>query len=198
MNHEVVIVRHGRTDANARRLLAGRINPPLDTTGWEQVRRVAARLTDVDRVITSPLDRARQTAEVIAEAACVDTIDDSRWIELDYGDWDGRAIDDVTKEEWAAFRGDPTFAPPGGESLSELSERVGQALGDLASHRPVAGVTVVVTHVSPVKAAVAWSLGAGPELTWRIFVANASITQLSLGPSGALLRSFNDTGHLEA
>ena len=60
------------------------------------------------------------------------------------------------------------------------------------------GLTVVVSHVSPIKAAVAWALGVGVEVSWRMFVAPASITVLGTGAAGPSLRAFNVTGHLDA
>ncbi len=57
---------------------------------------------------------------------------------------------------------------------------------------------VVVTHVSPVKAAVGWALDIGPAVAWRTFVAPGSITRVGLGPTGPVLRAFNETAHLPA
>ena len=58
------------------------------------------------------------------------------------------------------------------------------------------GTTVVVTHVSPVKAAVGWAVGAGDDISWRLWVAPASITRIGITPRGGVLHSFNETAHL--
>ena len=110
--------RHGRTELNERGLLQGRLDAPLDELGQHQVARVAARLGRVDRVITSPLRRAVETAERL----CAEPIVDPRWIELDYGSLDGMAIADVPLSTWVQWRTDPTFTPPGGEPLTALYE----------------------------------------------------------------------------
>ncbi len=186
----LVVVRHGRTAANARGLLLGRRDPDLDDVGRAQAATLAAVVGPVDRVVSSPLGRARQTAATFGRPVEVD----ERWIELDYGTWDGRAAGDVAADQWAAWRADPDFAPPGGESLRALAARVAAACEDLAAapDRRVA----VVTHVSPVKAAMAWALGVGVEVAWRSFVAPASVTRIAVGPHGPSLVGFNDVAHL--
>ncbi len=104
----------------------------------------------------------------------------------------------VPPEVWAEWRSDVDFAPPGGESLHQFGERVRDALDDLARHGSAADrTTVVVTHVSPVKAAVGWALGTGDEVSWRLWVAPASITRIGTTPRGGVLHTFNETAHLD-
>jgi broad specificity phosphatase PhoE len=185
------VVRHGRTSVNARGLLLGRADPPLDELGLEQAAAVARAIGEVTRVIASPLRRAQETAE--AFGAPIET--DERWIELDYGEWDGRPLLDVPVETWAAWRTDLSLRPPGGETLLELGERVRAACDDLAANASEESV-VVVSHVSPIKAAVAWSLGGGDELAWRLFVAPGSITKIDVRDGRSVLVSFDETAHL--
>jgi broad specificity phosphatase PhoE len=187
----LIVVRHGRTEANASGLLLGRADPELDDLGRAQAAAVAATLPEVDRVVASPLRRAQQTAAALGLP--VET--DERWIELDYGEWDGRPVADVAPATWAAWRRDPTFCPPGGECLADLGRRVRAACDDLAEAARDGNV-VVVTHVSPVKAAVAWALGVGDEATWRMYVAPASISRVEVRDGGAVLTSFDEVGHL--
>ena len=193
----LIVVRHGRTTANASGLLLGRSDPPLDNVGREQAARLAAALSDVARVVSSPLGRARETADMIAAAssAGVGVEIDERFLELDYGEFDGQPTAEVPAEVWATWRADPDFCPPGGESLATLRSRVVEAceeLGPDAQDRDI----VVVTHVSPVKASVGWALGAGFEVNWHTFVQPASITRIGFGPAGPVLHGFNDTHHL--
>jgi broad specificity phosphatase PhoE len=191
----IVVVRHGRTAHNASGLLLGRLDPPLDETGEAQAAALAAAVGPVDRVISSPLLRTRQTADAFGLPVEVD----DRWIELDYGELDGRPLGEVPAATWAEWRADPDFCPAGGESLRQLGDRVRAALDDLAeAARPGAGTTVVVTHVSPVKAAVTWALGVGDATTWQLWVAPASITRIQVGPRGGILHTFNEVAHLNA
>lgn len=142
-------------------------------------------------VISSPLLRARETAAAISG----DVIIDERFIELDYGDWDGVAMSDVDQHQWRQWRNDPAFRPPNGETLLELDARVQPALSeisDIAREKTV----VVVSHVSPIKSAVAWAMGVGPETSWRMHLERVSMCRIAIGPRGASLHSFNDTSHL--
>lgn len=188
----LVLLRHGRTEANAGGLLLGRSDPGLDGVGAQQATVAAATVGRVDRVVASPLRRARDTAAAFGLPVEID----ERWIELDYGEWDGQPVGDVPADVWAAWRRDSRFRPPGGECLADLGERVRAACDDLvadAAERTVA----VVTHVSPVKAATAWALGVGDDVTWRMHVAPASITRIEIRNGGRpVLVSFDETGHL--
>jgi broad specificity phosphatase PhoE len=195
----IVLVRHGRTDANAQGLLLGRLDPGLDAEGAGQAARlaVACASLDVVRVVTSPLGRCRQTAEVVAAAVgggIAPEVDD-RWIELDYGELDGRPLAEVPAATGAAWRADVTWSPAGGESLADLGDRVRAACVDLVADARDRDV-VVVTHVSPIKAAVAWALGVGDEVSWRMWVATASMTRIGLAGGVPSLRSFNEIGYL--
>jgi len=188
----LIVVRHGRTAANAAARLLGRLDVGLDELGVAQAQTLAAAVGPVDRVVSSPLLRTRQTAAVFG--AEVET--DDRLMELDYGNYDGMALSDVPPELWERWRTDPDFAPPGGESLVELRLRVTAALDDLSEAARVETI-VVVAHVSPIKAAVAWALGVGDEVTWRMFVRPASITRIAITDRGPVLHSFNEVAHLE-
>ena len=187
----LTLVRHGRTEANRDGLLLGRLDPELDATGRAQAAAVAAALGPVDRVVSSPLARTRATAAAFGVPVEVD----ERWIELDYGELDGTPVREVPAERWAAWRADVDWAPPGGESLRALGARVRAActeLADQARHDHV----VVVSHVSPIKAAAAWAMGVGDEVSWRLFLAPASVTRVAVTERGPSLHGFNDVSHL--
>jgi len=188
----LIVVRHGRTAANAAARLLGHLDVALDEVGAAQAQTLAAAVGPVDRVVSSPLIRTRQTAAVFGTE--VET--DDRLMELDYGDYDGMALSDVPSELWERWRTDPDFAPPGGESLVALRLRVTAALDDLSEAARIQTI-VVVAHVSPIKAAVAWALGVGDEVTWRMFVRPASITRIAITDRGPVLHSFNEVAHLE-
>ena len=188
----LIIVRHGRTEANATGRLLGRLDLPLDALGERQAVALARAVGPVDRVVSSPLLRTRQTAEAFG----LDIETDERFLELDYGDYDGMPLTDVPGEIWRQWRLSPDFAPPGGESLTSLRHRVEAGLEDLAEDARTRNV-VVATHVSPIKAAVAWALGAGDEVTWKMFVSPASIHRIAVVEYGTSLRTFNEIAHLD-
>lgn len=186
------ICRHGRTEANASGLLLGRADPDLDPMGRSQAVAIAAAVPDAAIVVTSPLARCRQTAEAFGLEVRVD----DRLVELDYGEFDLTPLRDIPSEVWAAWRRNSDFRPPGGETLNELGQRVGEALAELAESAVTRDV-VVVTHVSPIKASVAWALDCPMEISWRCFVAQASITEIAVSANGPSLRLFNGVAHLE-
>jgi broad specificity phosphatase PhoE len=186
----LLLARHGRTAANAGGLLLGRADPPLDELGRLQ----AAAMTQVVapvRVISSPLQRCRDTAAAFGVPVEVD----DRWIELDYGDWDTRPLTSIPREDWDRWRADLDFRPPGGETLRELGIRVRAACADLVDAARDDDV-VVVTHVSPLKAALAWALQVGDEISWRLHVTPASVSRVGIRPHGPVLLTFNETAHL--
>ena len=197
----LTLVRHGRTEANAANLLQGHIDNHLDHVGREQASLLGGalkKIAPVGRVIASPLARAQQTAEAIASSCggglTVET--DRRWIELDYGDFDGRPVTSVDAETWRRWRSDVHFRPPGGESMAELDSRVRSALGDLIAGRDGSHI-VVVSHVSPIKAAIAWALGVGIEISWRTALDRASMSTIRLDAERPSLKTFNVTVHHE-
>ncbi len=185
----LILVRHGRTAANASGLLQGRLDNPLDAEGRRQARGLAASLPVVDRIVASPLLRARQTAAALPVGSGGIDVDE-RWVELDYGEFDGRRFSDLPPGVWERWMDDPDFRPPGGETLRELRARVWEACDDLAAEAATRDV-VVVSHVSPIKAAVAWALGTREDLSWRMHLSTASITRIETGGGRVRLVEFN-------
>jgi broad specificity phosphatase PhoE len=184
----LILIRHGRTALNASGRLQGRIDEPLDDVGHLQAKAVAERVGVVDELIASPLLRARETADAFGVSYEID----ARWIELAYGVYDGMPTGDVPSDVWRSWREDPEFEPEGGESLAALDLRVRAACEDLmerARDRSVA----VVSHVSPIKAAVGWALGTGIQTSWRSHLSQASITRIDIRRAGPILYTFNET-----
>jgi broad specificity phosphatase PhoE len=183
----LIVVRHGQSAANAEGLLLGRADVPLNDRGHRQAAALAAAFGDPARVVSSPLLRARQTAAAFRRPVDVD----DRWVELDYGALDCRPITSVAEHVWRTWRRDCHYVPAGGESLATLGARVREACDELAEEASDRDV-VVVTHVSPIKAAIAWALGVGDEIAWRLFVEDAAVARIVTGRRGPALVSFNE------
>ena len=191
----IIIVRHGRTEFNATGRLQGRTDNPLDEVGLAQAEAVAAylqpELMPDTLFVCSPLLRARQTAMAIVDRVGSSFDIDDRWIELDYGSYEGLRQAEVPANVWREWRADSDFAAPQGESLNQVQERVAQACDDLAQ-RLDGRTAVVVSHVSPIKSAVAWALGVDVSVGWKTQLVTASITRISVSANGAALTSFNE------
>ncbi|NNE11464.1 MAG: histidine phosphatase family protein, partial [Ilumatobacter sp.] len=171
------LVRHGRTDANAKGLLQGRLDPPLDDLGRRQAAAIAERIGDVDEIIASPLQRAQETAGYFGSGAVTT---DERWLELAYGEYEGVPVGEVPPEIWQSWRTNAEFATKGGESFAELNERVRAACSDLADRLGGRDI-VVVSHVSPIKSAVSWALGTTMEIMFNCHLSQASLCRVDIG-----------------
>jgi broad specificity phosphatase PhoE len=137
------------------------------------------------------LARAQQTAKRFGLP--VET--DERWIELAYGEYEGVSSADVPAAIWDRWRQDPSFVPEGGESLLTLDERVRGACADFEERSRDRNV-VVVSHVSPMKSAVAWALGADIGISWRSHLSHASVCRIEMRDRGPVLLTFNETAPL--
>jgi probable phosphoglycerate mutase len=136
MAEKVTLVRHGQTERSARAAYSGQLDIPLTSLGREQARRCAERIAGagVDGVYTSPLVRARDTAQAIADAAGVPLTVDDRLIEVDYGPFEGLDRESAREKYGQPFtdwRNDPFGSPvPGMEPLQDALERAGAATAD--------------------------------------------------------------------
>lgn len=187
----LILVRHGTTALNVERRLQGRSDQPLNAEGERQAHDVGAYLGPLDAVISSPLRRARETAAALQRRSGADVEIDARWIELDYGEFEGRPFGDTQNELWERWRADESFRPTGGESLLDVAGRVDAALPELfrrAARQDVA----VVSHVSPIKAAIANVLGAPPSIAWRTHLVTAAICRIDVSGDAPVLLSFNE------
>jgi broad specificity phosphatase PhoE len=190
----LVLIRHGESTANASGLLLGRSDVELTEHGREQVLALRPLLAGVGAVISSPLRRALDTAALL-DVGVPHTVD-RRWIEVDYGEHEGKPLGDIPAEIWQRWRADPAYRPAGGESLAEVRARVGEACAELFAHdgqgaRAREADVVVVSHVSPIKAAVAWALGVDQGLDWRLQLSTASLTRIGWGAEGPAVHTFN-------
>jgi probable phosphoglycerate mutase len=191
----LILIRHGESTGNAAGLLLGRLDAPLTDRGRAQALSLRPAVAGAVRIISSPLARARATAEALGTGLPIEV--DERWVEVDYGEFDGRPLDAVPATVWARWRSDPDYRPPGGETLAEAGTRVRAACEELFATDGVGargpGPVVVVSHVSPIKAATCWALGLGDEGAWRLYLATASVTRIAWGPGGPVLNRYNET-----
>ena len=154
-SNEVLLVRHGETDDNAADRFQGQLDTRLNDRGREQARALARALADegLRALYSSPLARARETAEIVGAVLGLDPVFDERLMEADSGDWSGRLYADIIAERPGAFdawrAADPAFRFPNGESVAEQAARVAAALLDVRGGPLPA---VVVCHGGVIRA----------------------------------------------
>ncbi|TCU83968.1 putative phosphomutase (TIGR03848 family) [Curtobacterium sp. PhB191] len=188
----VLLVRHGRTTANATGVLAGRTaGVRLDAVGRKQADRTAERIAAVPvvAVVSSPLERCRQTARAILERQPGDPVSaiERAITEADYGEWQGRKLADLAKEPlWRTVQANPSAVVfPGGESMQTMQSRAVSAVRRIdaeveAEHGPGA-VWVAVSHGDIIKSVLADAFGMHLDLFQRIGVGPASVSVVRYG-----------------
>jgi broad specificity phosphatase PhoE len=175
------LARHGQTAYNAEGRFQGHLPVPLDDTGRAQARELAEAVADVEvkTLVCSPLARARETADIVAQRIGLTPEEDARFAETDTGDWTGRSFAEIEAEDPEGFRrfqvSDPTFRYPGGESFAEQSERVQDGLRDLRA-RPEALPALVVCHRGVIRLALA--AASGDQTAGGREIGNASLVTL--------------------
>jgi probable phosphomutase (TIGR03848 family) len=186
----VILVRHGRSTANAAGVLAGCApGVGLDDHGQEQALATAERLRGVPLVelVVSPLQRCQETARPIADLTGLEPVHDEGLVEVDYGKWQGQAIKDLLDEPlWATVQGHPSAVTfPDGESMAAMAARAAAAVRRRdaaieAEHGPEA-IWVAVSHGDIIKAVLADALGLHLDLFQRLAVAPASLSIIRYG-----------------
>jgi alpha-ribazole phosphatase len=188
----LILLRHGRTPNNAQARLQGQFDSPLDDVGREQAALAGEYLRrrfDVQRVITSALVRAQETAACAGFTGDGVEIDD-RWREIDFGEYDDRRIGDVITELTARWRADPDYVPGGGESMTTMHERVVEACVELAPAAADEDV-LVVTHATPIKSAAVWAMGGTASMMMNLWVNLATVSVVDHVHGEFMLREFN-------
>lgn len=200
----LLLLRHGQTALSVDRRYSGRGNPPLTALGEQQVEGAAARLAavpDIAAVLSSPLQRTRQTAAAVGAATGAPLAVRDGFIETDFGAWEGLTFAEAKERDpelHAKWLGAEDVAPPGGESFAVVGDRVVAELGAVLAEYAAATV-VVVSHVTPIKMLLRHALQSGPGLLYRLHLDLASLSIVDFYPDGgASVRLVNDTGHVSA
>jgi len=194
----LILARHGRTTANAAGILAGRAEGiGLDAIGQDQAKVAGDRLADltIARVVSSPMQRCRETAELLVPSRSIDL--DHRLTECDYGEWTGHTLAELADEPlWRTVQRQPSAAAfPGGESMTAMSHRAVDAARSLsrevaATHGENA-VWLAVSHGDVIKAILADALGMHLDAFQRIGVNPASLSLIHYGKHRASVLAMN-------
>jgi probable phosphoglycerate mutase len=182
----IFVVRHGRTALNAQGRYRGRQDPPLDEQGWVDAHWAAGVLAGqpLEAVYTSPLARARQTAEAIGGRHSLVPKEAPELIDLDYGTWEARTpaeAETADPEAFATFRDHPEDAQlPGGEAMRAVADRVLAALRDVVASHPDAP-SAAVTHEIPMRLIIGRCLELGAAI-WDVLLPPGAILELRPEP----------------
>ncbi|HTK67375.1 MAG TPA: histidine phosphatase family protein [Pseudonocardia sp.] len=188
----LLLLRHGQTEMSAQRRYSGRGDPELTALGLSQAAAVAAAIKtvedagDVVAALSSPLRRARQTAEPVAAALGVPVAPHEALLETDFGEWDGLTFAEARERHpdlHGRWLGDDTVPAPGGESFADVGLRVAALREQLVA--TYAGQTVLlVSHVTPIKMLLRQALAAGPSILFRMHLDLASLSIAEFYPDG--------------
>lgn len=198
----LLLLRHGQTELSVQRRYSGRGNPVLNEVGWRQAglaARYLAQRGGIAAVISSPLQRAYDTASTAARALGVSMTVDDDMVETDFGAWEGLTFAEAAERDPELHRRwlhDTRTTPPGGESFDDVLFRVRRARDRImAGHE---GQTVlVVSHVTPIKMLLQLALDAGAGLLYRLHLDLASLSIAEFYPDGkSSVRLVNQTGYL--
>ena len=199
---KLYFVRHGETDWNKERRMQGQVDMPLNEFGELLAKKTAIGLEDIPFVVcyTSPLKRARKTAELILAKGNRDTeiIEDDRIIEMAFGTYEGKHIfgeqDEVPQEFHDGFNHPERYVPPeGGESFSDVMRRTQEFLTDICHKEEYRdGNILITTHGAALAGLLANIRGAGLSEYWGIGVhKNCTVTEVLVTESGYQLISEN-------
>ena len=197
-----LLLRHGQTELSTQRRYSGRGNPALTDVGRRQAEAAAQFLAQkggIDAVITSPLQRAYDTAATAAKALGLDVTVDHDLIETDFGAWEGLTFGEAAERDPELHRRwlrDTSVTPPDGESFDSVAERVRRAQARIINEHSGQNV-LVVSHVTPIKTLLRMALDAGPGLLYRLHLDLASLSIAEFYPDGvASVRLVNQTAYL--
>ena len=198
----LILVRHGATDHSIDKRFSGRNELPLNELGELQAAALVGRVASmgsISAVVSSPLVRARQTADAIATKLGQPVEVDDDLAEVDFGAWEGLTFSEAERDharELSAWLASPDAAPPLGESFSTAARRVRRGRDAVIAAHPGQTV-VVVTHVTPIKTLIRLALDAPAVSLFRIHLDTASVSILDYYPDGnCSVRLVNDTSHL--
>jgi probable phosphomutase (TIGR03848 family) len=198
----ILLVRHGLTDANLRGVLAGWTpGVHLADKGRDQVEALAARLAPLPlaAMLTSPLERCRETADVLAAGRDgLTTTVDERFGECRYGDWTGQELKKLAKDPlWRVVQAHPSaarFPGEGGESLADTQARAVGAVRDWNSRLGDDATYLAVSHADVIKAILADAFGVHLDMFERIVVDPCSVSVVRYTPLRPFVLRVNDTG----
>ena len=199
----LLLVRHAATAWTVQGRFQGQTDVPLSPPGQRQGADLARRLTEetIHVLYASDLQRAWETAQAIATPHALRVQSEPRLREIAFGRWEGLTYTEIQQcdaARLAAWERDPLhIAPPGGETLLQMAERVRATYASVVATAQDKTVGLVA-HGGPLQVLLCLALGLPPQAYWQFTMAPASVSELCVYEQGAILTSLNDTHHLHA
>lgn len=198
----LLLARHGQTEHNSQGRFQGSSDTPLSEEGRAQAAALAARLANepIAAIYTSDLQRARLTAESIAQHHACELVVDPRLREMNFGQWEGLTYEEIAKRNpfklawWELNK--LKSSPPDGEKLTDFFNRVEQGLNEIKRQHDEQSV-LVVAHGGVLKMILCQVLKLSPRAYWQFELSTASLSEVTIYPPGGIIRGLNDTNHLE-
>jgi phosphoserine phosphatase len=195
------LLRHGESEWNLSGQVQGTKDSELTEKGIEQAKLAANRLKleNIDKIYSSPLKRAKHTAEVVAESIGIESIVDIGLKEMCFGHWEGVLLKEIQKDnadEFMMWKKSPhKFKVKDSESLKEVQERMLNVIKKIKETEDAENV-LLVSHGTAIKAMVLGLLGIDLSKYGNFSVSNTGITLIEFGDYNTVMRYFNDKAHL--
>ena len=178
----IIFLRHAQAENNTKRILAGRTEGvPLTKTGIEQAERIAKYLApiDISAIYSSPIERAKHTAEIVAKNSSLEVVLDERLTEIDMGKFTRMNYDDMFAKYGNIFlkfyENDPVISEHEVETFPNVQKRVLDLVDHVLKKHNNENV-ILVTHMDPIKSMLAKVMNLAPETLFELIIANASLT----------------------
>lgn len=197
----IYLIRHGETKWNLEERFQGITNTELTENGIDQGKKLAERLKEIniENIYTSPLDRAKITAEFIGAEAKKDIIVTDDFKEISFGDWEGLTTSEIAdKYEWSSkwFVNPELYQIPNADNLLEEKIRLKERLTEIAEKNQSNGPNLIISHAGIIRLAILGAMDLPLSYYWRLTFGNTCINILEYHKGRFVLKCLNDTSHL--
>ena len=191
----ILLIRHGNTDLMGRVLYGRMPGVHLNEEGYRQANRLAAQLGqeyELAKIVSSPLERALETAHPIARVQGKSVLVDEKITEIDVGSWTGKTFEDLAgRDDWKNFnRQRSIYQPPGGERMLQVQARAWESIEEHIANVPT-GTIAFVTHGDVIRSLLILMLGLSLDHIHRLEVSPGCLTEVELGDSYPIVKRTN-------
>ncbi len=196
----LLLIRHGATDVMTTHLAGRTSGIPLNEAGRAQAQALAKRLVKPDALITSPIQRARETAQIVGDRHGIAPQVRDSFVEFEFGEWTGRTFEELRSDaRWQEFnRLRDSVVAPGGESMLDVQRRALAGLEEFRGEAYSGKTIAIVSHGDVIRSLLLQAAGSSVANYWRFTVGAASISELGMEGGADRIIRVNDCAHLES